>query len=288
VNDHGWVVGVGIDPETYVHHGLVWTDEGVRTVRELAGDGVPRNVYPRGVSDANVIVGTCRDDADVVWFPTDTSGFLMRPAKEGKFTFDRLEGVAALNGVVHVEELDATVAWGSRLVESGHWEAVVFGADPPVGLGTLGGARSEAWGGAVVRGKAGRGWKEVVRVVGESRLDDGSTHAFLWTSKDGMTDLGGIEGHASAQGVNRQGIVVGATRAHRANRWTKKGVADLNDLVDAEEGWHLTAAYDIDPEGHIVGEGSFRGKERGFLLRPAKGSPGKPAGKDRRPHSHDH
>jgi hypothetical protein len=43
---------------------------------------------------------------------------------------------------------------------------------------------------------------------------------------------------------------------------------DLNDLIPAGSGWELETARGINDNGWIVGEGTFNGEHRMFLLTP--------------------
>jgi hypothetical protein len=47
---------------------------------------------------------------------------------------------------------------------------------------------------------------------------------------------------------------------------------DLNTLIDPSLGWTLTAAYSINNNGWIVGEGTHNGQTRAYLLIPEPAS----------------
>lgn len=112
-------------------------------------------------------------------------------------------------------------------------------------LGTLGGGGSTAAGvsadGAVVVGSAGTG--------------DGNSHAFRWTSGDGMLDLGTLGGtYSEAYGVSADGtVLIGASTisgnaATRAFRWTSSGgMADLGTL-----GGVHSVAHGVSSNGEVV------------------------------------
>jgi probable HAF family extracellular repeat protein len=97
----------------------------------------------------------------------------------------------------------------------------------PVDLGTLGGNNSYA----VAVNVSGQ-------IVGESDTADGSRHAFSWTVKGGMIDLGTLDngyGESQALAVNASGQVVGrsdtADCASHAFSWTSAGgLIDLGTL----------------------------------------------------------
>lgn len=88
-----------------------------------------------------------------------------------------------------------------------------------------------------------------------------------------LGDLGGGPG-GLVWGLNEAGQVVGgsftAERRMHAYLWESgSGMQDLNALVDASgAGWELQAARGINAGGYIVGEGTFNGATRPFLLVP--------------------
>ena len=113
------------------------------------------------------------------------------------------------------------------------------------GLGTLGGARSQA-----------RGVNDAGQVVGYSLKSSGYNHAFLWQN-GAMQDLGTLGGANSmsmAFAINNAGQVVGhstnAAYKLRAFRWSG-GMADLGSL-----GGDASYGYGINENGQVVG-GSF-------------------------------
>jgi RHS repeat-associated protein len=46
-----------------------------------------------------------------------------------------------------------------------------------------------------------------------------------------------------------------------------RGFFDLNDLIDATSGWHIDAAYKINDEGDVVGQGKLNGQTRAYRIR---------------------
>jgi probable HAF family extracellular repeat protein len=89
-----------------------------------------------------------------------------------------------------------------------------------------------------------------------------------------MVDLGVLSGgdYSEALDVNNSGQVVGYSNNEdddwRPFLYEDGQMIDLNSLLPAESGWTLEFAYAINDRGEIVGEGSFEGRERGFLLDP--------------------
>jgi probable HAF family extracellular repeat protein len=102
--------------------------------------------------------------------------------------------------------------------------------------------------------------------------------AFLWQSGT-ISDLGmlgmSLTAGAIATAINDTGYVVGFSfvpddpSSIRAFLWTSVGgMADLNNLIPPNEGWHLEGAYAINQAGQIVGTGLHNGQARAFLLTP--------------------
>jgi len=103
--------------------------------------------------------------------------------------------------------------------------------------------------------------------------------AILW-SRDQFgeyraTSLGSVGFGAFAAGLNNGGQVVGFwynAPNPNAGRWGflyEDGVMhDLNTLVTLPAGWVLTQAMDVNNQGQIVGNATFNGQRRGFLLDP--------------------
>jgi probable HAF family extracellular repeat protein len=104
-------------------------------------------------------------------------------------------------------------------------------------------------------------------VVGWYRPDgSGEGHAFRWSARRGLTDLG----PGSAKAVNEAGVVVGtrtgADGLPRATRWTAAGLAQ--DLGVEGYSW----ANDVNDHGTIVGYTSLPdGGIRGFVVEPGAG-----------------
>jgi len=103
-------------------------------------------------------------------------------------------------------------------------------------LGTLGGSGSAGY---ALSANGGA-------IVGKSTYDHwgGDTHAFLWTTDQGMTDLGRFEGEeTAAYGISDDGTVVVGASTSKAFRWTKEG-----KMVDIGG----RAAYGVSADGNVV------------------------------------
>lgn len=77
------------------------------------------------------------------------------------------------------------------------------------------------------------------QVIGVIDIATGSNHAFSWTRRGGMVDLGTLGGsYGTAIAVNDSGEVAGESSlagdsAYHAALWTKRGVVDLRTLCGA-------------------------------------------------------
>lgn len=143
-------------------------------------------------------------------------------------------------------------------------------------LGNLGGT---AWNTAMAINQRGD-------VVGFSNLPGGSSpgafnaHAFLWTKRDGIRDLGTLPGDVFSQalGINEQRQVVGLSctagfASCRAFLWTDGVMTDLNTLVAPGYPDQLVFANDINDLGEITG-GALdpdTGQTPTFLATPTSG-----------------
>ena len=131
--------------------------------------------------------------------------------------------------------------------------------DTPVQLGLLGGSYSC---GAALNGRG--------KVVGQAKLSNNQTRAFLWVSANpGMINLGTINGsdYSAAWGINSSDQIVGSSGG-RAVMWIGAQVYDLNNYIPANSGWILNDARAISDGGHVAGIGFINGQQRGFLLKP--------------------
>ncbi len=115
------------------------------------------------------------------------------------------------------------------------------------------------------------------QVVGGIVLADNvTTHAFEW-QKGTIRNLPTFPGDQGsvANVINDAGVVVGSSYKgqtfSRAVLWRGGQVVDLNTLIPAGSGWHLEDANGINLQGQIVGQGTYQGKRRAFLMTPLGG-----------------
>ena len=141
-------------------------------------------------------------------------------------------------------------------------------------LGNLGGQTGQA-GGNAAYDVNNRG-----EVVGGSDLTGDTTfHAFLWTRKTAMQDLGTLSGDlaSNAISINEGGSVVGvsldANFNPRAFLWRKGVMTDLNTLVVGNSPLYLLTACSINSRGEITGLGlTSTGEIHTYLATPKHGA----------------
>ena len=150
--------------------------------------------------------------------------------------------------------------------------ALLWEKGKAIDLGNLGGKTGLA-GGNIAYDINNQG-----QVVGNSDLPGDTTfHAFLWTWKTGMQDLGTVSGDVAsvAISINDGGSVVGASLDAnfnpRAFLWEKGVMTDLNTLTAGESPLSLLTGCSINSRGEITGLGlTSTGEIHTYLARPVQ------------------
>jgi probable HAF family extracellular repeat protein len=164
----------------------------------------------------------------------DSAG--VRSPSETSSGFDGASETGADGSREAASVVGSAVLDGALAVHAYFWTSTGAMTD----IGTLGGAR----GAAKAVNAAGK-------IVGDSTLASGDTHAFLWDGT--MHDLGTLGGaFSSAAAINAAGDVVGVARtaagADHAVLWHDGGIRDLGTL-----GGSRSEAVAINASGQVVG-----------------------------------
>jgi probable HAF family extracellular repeat protein len=129
-------------------------------------------------------------------------------------------------------------------------------------MGTLGGSWSQGY---AINNKG--------QVTGLAYTKSGAAHAFLAncaTCK--LKDLDpGSNTTSWGFAINDSGVVVGQFTigdTYHAFVYSGGKLKDLNSMIPAKSGWVLTEANGINASGQIVGMGTIKGAEHGYLLTP--------------------
>ena len=139
-------------------------------------------------------------------------------------------------------------------------------------LGNLGGTTGQA-GGNIALDINNQG-----RVVGNSDLSGDTTfHAFLWTRRTGMQDMGTLSGDVASLSIsiNDAGLIVGASLDAsfnpRAFLWEKGVMTDLNTLIAGNSPLYLLTGCSINSRGEITGLGlTSSGETHTYLATPTQ------------------
>jgi probable HAF family extracellular repeat protein len=131
--------------------------------------------------------------------------------------------------------------------------AVLWEDGQPIDIGNLGGA---AWNTPMSINERG----DTVGFANTAAGGGFSAHAFLWTSEDGIRELGTLPGDSTSQalGINERREIVGtscdAAFNCRAFLWRDGAMTDLNDLTNPDYPDKLVTANDINEAGRITGQ----------------------------------
>jgi probable HAF family extracellular repeat protein len=151
--------------------------------------------------------------------------------------------------------------------------ALLWEKGKAIDLGNLGGQTGQA-GGNIAYDINNQG-----QVVGNSDLKGDTTfHAFLWTKRTGMQDLGTLSGNVASTSIsiNDAGSVIGASLDANFNPrtflWEKGMMTDLNTLIAGDSPLYLLTGCSINSRGEITGLGlTSTGEIHTYLATPAQG-----------------
>ena len=148
--------------------------------------------------------------------------------------------------------------------------AMLWEKGKAIDLGNLGGQTGQA-GGNLALGINNQG-----QVVGNSDLPGDTTfHAFLWTRRTAMQDLGTLSGDVASLSIsiNDAGSVIGASidasGNPRAFLWENGVMTDLNTLIAGDSPLYLLTGCSINSRGEITGLGlTSNGEIHTYLASP--------------------
>ena len=267
VNESGQVVGksqIAVDGRA-ASHAFLWTEAvGIMDLGSLAGD--LGESEPAAINAGGQVVGrsTAPGGSGRAFSWTPAGGMVDLGTLGTASSSSEARDVNDNGRVAGVSETGA----GTRHAVT--WTP----AGGIVDLGTLGGWNSEAV--AVSSNDHVVGWSETTLTVGTPIPAGGPVHAFVWTSADGMIDLGTLGGANSvAVAVNGVGQVVGWSDTTfesdppvHAFSWTQTGgMVDLGTLGGSD-----SEARDVNTLGQVVGVSRLpNGDRHGFSWAASTG-----------------
>ena len=300
ISDAGWVVGYCIDAQDK-SHAFLWNDVGGMVPLGDLGGGESTAL---GINKSGQVVGWSKNSSG------NKRAFLWTQ-QDGMQDLGTLGGAESI--AYAIDELGDIV--GEAQTADGHYRAFFKKAGRRMtNLGTLGGAWSKAMainkvskyfqvvGQSQNAGGGSRAflwsskrsnqltdlgllelgtWSSAQKinslgeVVGVGDRDE-ADRAFLWTTLNGMENLGTLNSESNAKGINDKTLVVGTSVGSyfldvRAFLWSrKKGMRDLNNMVNMPNGVLLTSAEGINNANQIIA-GAFAintPTSRAYLLTP--------------------
>ncbi len=252
INDAGQVTGYTTNGSA---EAFIYEKGALEGLGTLGG----RSSYAQGMNNWGMVVGY-----------SDT-----KSGETHAFVYDgiSMQDVGTLGGnfsiAKDISDLGGVVGYAST--EEGYDHAFIYGAGTGhmEDIGTLGGDNSY-----------GYSINRFGHAVGYAETEEGNNQAFYYDGETmlGLGTLGGDESYAFS--INEFGFVVGSAETnggeshayiyHENDFWYYgTTIIDLNDFVDEDSGWEcLTAAYDVNEWGQIVGTGIVDGELHAFLMSP--------------------
>lgn len=263
INDSGLIVG---ESDNDVSKAFLWNGTTVTNIGTLGGS----SAVAHDINDAGEIVGASSNGSASRPFRRGTNGVMV--------DLGTLLGTTNSTGRAWAIN-EAGVAVGlSRNESNTTSQATLWNNGGITNLGSLAGGTNFSQAYAA---------NEALQIVGAStagKINTNSstdlTRAFLWENGE-ITDLGALSSHTNyihseAKDINDASQIVGyiakfsgsPTSGGAAVLWENGAAYNLNTLVPTNSGWVLQAAEGINDRGQIIGNGSFGGQTRAFLLEP--------------------
>ena len=231
-----------------ITHAYLWSSGSFRDLGTLGGAGGPTEGY--SVNDSGVVVG---DAALSSAGDAPYHGFAYRNGM--------MVDLGTLTGGGNSSAQDVNSAGevvGYAFDSTNHFHAVVWNGTNVTDLGTFGGTNSAAY-----------KISDSGLIVGSVRDAAGEDQAYLYNSQ-GFHALGSLGLSSYADDVSDDGTVVGhyglANGQASAFIYSNGTMTDLNSLIPAGSGWVLYDALGINDSHQIVGDGTYNGVQRAFVL----------------------
>jgi uncharacterized membrane protein len=246
-------------------------------------------IYPKGVNDAGLVVGTVNADGNYGFAYVDNT--MLSFGRGGEALAVNNNGVVVGSQSWDAFYYDVPASSGEFLPKPGTSARATAINDQGIIAGTYvidGASRACYWANKTLvdAGTLGGGAETNAinshgDIVGSCYLTSGSTecHATLCGVGQPMVDLttlgftlGGT--YSAAWGINDHRQIIGCSRkvdgTLAALLYENGSAYELNSLIDSSLGWNLETAYDINNSGAIVGRGYLNGEatSRAFLMTP--------------------
>jgi probable HAF family extracellular repeat protein len=228
-----------------------------------------------GWAENNVHDPTCVEPQElqfraVVWGPGDDPQ--VRPLRPLPGSGDTVTAATALNDFGQVVGISGICDQAVGRLSAIH--SVLWEHGRPIDIGDLGGV---AWNTPMAINQRG----DVVGFANASAADGANFNprAFLWTSGQGIRNLGAVPGDLTSQatGINEWRQIVGQSCDVNDNcrgfLWQNGEMIDLNDVVVGDYDDLITTANDIDDFGRITGQAfdADTGQFFAFVAKPVFG-----------------